>query len=199
MPRPKVHDEQLAEALLDESARMVAKGGPEALSLRKLTQSVGTSTSAVYSLYGSREALMLAVYERSIAGFEKSQDFPKSEDPLRDLFRMGVEYRRWALANPQLYPVMFMGRQGATPEERRKLADPTIDHLTAAIDRCIAAGQLQQKRETCVMAVQLWAMVHGYVSLELISLLTPEVTKRSEEQIEEAFHDLLKTSVSAWR
>ncbi|SDY37633.1 TetR/AcrR family transcriptional regulator [Tessaracoccus flavus] len=200
MARPKVHDERLAEVLLEQSAVIVAKGGPDALSLRKLTDAVGTSTSAVYSLYGSREALLLAVYERALASFERSaQELPVTDRPMSDLFRMGREYRRWALSNPQLYPVMFMGPAGSGPEQRRALAMPTIDRLIAALRRCIEAGELRDAESIEVMACQLWATVHGHVSLELMGLLTPEVTGRSSEEIDRSFDDLLNRSVATWR
>lgn len=200
MARPKVHDERLAERLLETSAVIVAKGGPDSLSLRKLTDAVGTSTSAVYSLYGSREALLLAVYERALASFEHSaQELPVTDRPMADLFRMGQEYRRWALSNPQLYPVMFMGPAGSGPEQRRELAMPTIDRLIAALRRCIDAGELLDPESVEVMACQLWATVHGHVSLELMGLLTPEVTGRSSEAIDQSFEDLLNRSIATWR
>lgn len=179
---------------------MVAASGPEALSLRKLTEKVGTSTSAVYSLYGSRDALMKAVYDRALTSFAESQDFPRTDSPDRDLRDMGRAYRRWAHDNPHLYPVMFVpSTPDASVEERRVLAGPTMDRLTAAVERCKAAGFLRADVEPTVVATQLWAMVHGYISLELMGLLNPEVTGRSAEDIDDAFTDLLRSSVAIYR
>lgn len=200
MPRPKVHDERLAEALLEESTRMVAASGPEALSLRKLTEKVGTSTSAVYSLYGSRDALMKAVYDRALASFVESQDFPRTDKAHHDLSEMGRAYRRWAHANPHLYPVMFVpSTDEATVEERKLLSGPIMDRLTAAIERCKDSGYLRADVDAAVAATQLWAMVHGYISLELMGLLAPDVTGRSGEEIDDAFTDLLRSSVAIYR
>lgn len=199
MARPKVHDDQLAEALLDESAAMVAEGGPNNLSLRKLTEAVGTSTSAVYTLYGSREALMQAVYDRAIGSFTRSQEIPETDRPEYDLFNMGMAYRRWALDNPKLYPVMFLSPTGSEPEDKRAVMGPTVDRLTRSIKRCCESGYLDPNCDAKAMAIQLWSMVHGYVSLELMGLLTPEVTGRTSKEIDASYADILRLSVSSFR
>lgn len=179
---------------------MVVASGPDRLSLRKLTDAVGTSTSAVYSLYGSRDALLLAVYERANESFAASQELPLTDSPERDLFAMGLAYRRWALENPQLYPLMFIGGSATTsPSDKRKLAGPTMDRLTDAVERCMESGFLNRERSAGVVATQLWAMVHGFVSLELIGVLGPEVSDRSAEEIDQSFKDLLRSSVAIWR
>jgi AcrR family transcriptional regulator len=53
-----VHGEQTRLALLGAAERLVARDGVAALSVRSVAEAVGTSTRAVYSVFGSKEALV---------------------------------------------------------------------------------------------------------------------------------------------
>ena len=56
--RPRMYDEALRERLIEEARSMLSTDGYHGVSLRVLTRNVGTSTNAVYTLFGSKEALM---------------------------------------------------------------------------------------------------------------------------------------------
>ena len=53
MGRPKEHDARTAAALLEAAESVVQSDGVDALSVRRVADEVGTSTRAVYSLFGS--------------------------------------------------------------------------------------------------------------------------------------------------
>lgn len=197
MARPRVHDEALAAVLLEEATRIVGREGPDALSLRRLTQVAGTSTSAIYSLYGSRDALLDSVYQGAISSFASATAVTPSDDPLTDLRDMGLAFRQWALDNPQMYPVMFGDRHNDTPEELLERTRSTVEPLLACVQRCIDAGQLKGKPRQIV--TQLWASVHGYVSLELDSLLTHSLLSEGADEDGPDFRMLLRGAVALWR
>ncbi|MET0798548.1 MAG: TetR family transcriptional regulator, partial [Rhodococcus sp. (in: high G+C Gram-positive bacteria)] len=54
MARPRIHDAELRTRLLEAAAETVARHGVDSLSLRKLAAAQGTSTTAIYSLFGGR-------------------------------------------------------------------------------------------------------------------------------------------------
>ena len=54
MGRPREHDEHTRVALLAAAEQLVAEGGPTQLSVRAVADAAGTSTRAVYSLFGSK-------------------------------------------------------------------------------------------------------------------------------------------------
>ena len=58
MARPRTYDKDLRDKLVEETANRLAEGPAENLGLRDLTKSVGTSTNAVYSLFGAKEVLV---------------------------------------------------------------------------------------------------------------------------------------------
>ena len=58
MPRPKTHDDALRRRLLERAGELLSTEGPGAVSLRKIATDVNTSTTAVYSLFGGKPALL---------------------------------------------------------------------------------------------------------------------------------------------
>jgi AcrR family transcriptional regulator len=164
-----VHDEALRIRLLDEAGRLLSDEGPAALSLRRLAKDVGTSTTAVYSLFGSKSALVRAVFLEAFNRFGARLDaVPRTGDPIADVIRLGIAYRESALAEPHLYAVMF-GRviPEFEPEPRDKaVAVATMNPLVAAVRRIMADGGPPGPAPETV-AIGLWAQAHGLVSLEL--------------------------------
>jgi len=169
-------------ALLETAARIVAEEGAEALSIRRLATEVGTSTMAVYTWYGSKPNLMRAVFNEAFSRFQSYLLARGSDaDPLAALIDLGRGYRDYARAEPNLYEVMF-GRSHALfePEyDDQILALGTFQLLVEAVRACVATGRLMCDPQEG--AWQIWAAVHGAVSLELAGLQTgPNSQVRAE-------------------
>lgn len=168
MARPRIHDEQLRTRLLEAAAETVAHQGVDSLSLRKLAAAQGTSTTAIYSLFGGRTELLVALFATSFASFGDSQRrVPVTGDPEVDLRELAVAYRTWALANPHLYAVMFGGVLGSIDvADEAHRADAAMDPLRAAVSSAVAAGTMDGASVELI-SHSFWAIVHGLVSLEL--------------------------------
>src|SRR5690606_18788333 len=67
--RPRLHDDALRRRLLEVTSQVVSAGGPEAVTVRDVAARAGTSASAVYALFGSRDALLAAVVEEGYRRF----------------------------------------------------------------------------------------------------------------------------------
>ncbi|MFA9428887.1 TetR/AcrR family transcriptional regulator [Egicoccus sp. AB-alg2] len=173
MARPAVYDEDTRAALLEAAARRLAEGGAEAVTMRALAREVGATTSAIYALFGSKEGLLAAVYREAFAGLAlELARVPVGDDPLRELFELGLAYRRSARARPALYLVMFGRDPVAAPpsEEDEALAAGTLGRLSSAVARAQAAGALPGD-DPLPLTLQLWGVVHGLASLELLGAL----------------------------
>ncbi len=117
MGRPRLHDAVTAAALLDEAERIVEAGGLDALTVRRVAAAAGTTTRAVYTAYGSKEALVIALGAR---GFdllrEELEALPETRDPTADLVEAGVVvFRRFATDHPTLFRISI---QRALPDPR---------------------------------------------------------------------------------
>ena len=123
---------------------MVTRQGVSALSMRTLAAEAGTSTTAVYSLFGGRSELLQALYVQAFSGFGAAQEaVPVTDDPSADLLGLGRAYRCWALDHPHFYAIMFGGALvGIEPDERTlEHCRTTMDPLLSAVGRGRADGR----------------------------------------------------------
>ena len=176
---PKVHDDALRSALIDSTSRLIADRGAAAVGLREAARSAGTSTTAVYALFGSRENLLAAIAAEGVRRFaEHLAAVQDTDDPAADLLALGRAYRASALADPHFYRVMFDAGPGRLTQAGAVLPD-TFAVLQRAAQRCIDAG-LCAVDDAHRMAVTLWALVHGLVQLELAGLIGGDERQRGE-------------------
>ncbi|MBP2474690.1 AcrR family transcriptional regulator [Crossiella equi] len=175
MPRPKTHDDALRGKLLDRAGHLLSSQGPGALGLRGLAQDVGTSTTAVYSLFGGKPGLLRELHLEAFRRFGAHlAAVPMSEDPAHDLNELGLAYREAALADPHLYAVLFGPMDlGFTPdEETTSAAEAALHPLTEVVRRGLADGVFKAESAE-QLANSAWGIVHGLVSLELGGRLLP--------------------------
>jgi AcrR family transcriptional regulator len=173
---------QVNEArLVDEAARLLVEHGPAGLSLRKVAAAAGVSTMPVYTLFGDKEGLLAAMHREGFRRLGAAlAAVPHTDEPLADLVELGLAYRRSALAGPHLYGLMF-GRtvpQFQPSAADREAADATYQPLVDAVARCQDAG-LFAGGDPRRIALHLWAVSHGMVTLELNGQL-PDVGPAQE-------------------
>ncbi len=175
--RPKEYDDALRTRLVSGAADAVADGGIDGVSLRALATAAGTSTNAIYTLFGSRAGLLGAVLAEAASSFTAAQrTVPLTCDATRDFRLLGRAYRDWALEHQSLYSVMFGERSGAlwqaaeghggasedSAGESDSAMGPLLDHI-----RHGQALKVLRAAEPQVIATVIWATVHGFVSLEI--------------------------------
>ncbi|MBX9247064.1 TetR/AcrR family transcriptional regulator [Actinotalea ferrariae] len=186
MPRPRTHDDALRARLLEVTSEALSTGGPATVTVRDVARRAGTSASAVYALFGSRDALLDAVTDEAFRRFaEHLARVPRTDDAGGDLLALGLAYRASALDDPHFYRVMFDRSPGvvvgAGPTAGASRADlaaadqPAVERPTFLVLRDAVARVLADRpghRWTAEeAALGLWGHVHGLVSLELAGLL----------------------------
>lgn len=89
--------------------RLLATGGPEAVTVRAVADEADTTTRAVYAVFGSKEGLLAALAARGYALLAELVDgLPVTDDPAADLVDAGlVAFRGFALSRPHLFRVTF--------------------------------------------------------------------------------------------
>mgnify|MGYP000282730893 CR=1 FL=1 len=162
MARPVVHDDTLRRRLLDSAASLIARDGAAVVSLRGLAAAAGTSTTAVYSLFGGKAELLSAVLDDGFASFAASQQ----EAATGGLEALGRAYRTWALEHPVLYGLMFGGSLASQVPCRPTpgAVEPSIGPLFAAVAAALPGAS---KDAIASVVGVVWGQVHGLVSLEL--------------------------------
>jgi AcrR family transcriptional regulator len=178
MARPRSHDDELKARLLERAGRVLATEGPHALSTRKLAADVGTSTSAIYSLIGSKAELVHQIY---LEGFRRLEAHlaavPFNPEPFARLAALGNAYLDNAIDNPQLYLVMFGPplREFAATADDVDFTLSTLQTLIDAVQDCIDAEIFDG--DAAELALELWALVHGVASLAAAGLLDNDTAR----------------------
>jgi AcrR family transcriptional regulator len=163
----------MRDLLVETAARLIATDGLAALTLRRLTREVGTSTMAVYTHFGSIDELRLAIRREGFARFRAHLAAVRpTADPVADLSRLGRAYWANAIDNPNLYRAMFI--DGAIDDPADAVGEKAFDMLVDSVQRCIDAGRFDAGTGARPLALQLWAMSHGIVSLHLNRMLTED-------------------------
>lgn len=168
---PKAPDPNVRTALIEAAARLLAEGGADAMTTRRIAAEVGTSTMALYTYFSGMEDLRRAMQRE---GFERLARYLDSVPPMRDpvarVSALGIAYCFNALANPHLYRVMFLQQP---VEDDSDIAPSTIQRLIDAVALATEAGRFSPG-DPWIRARQLWAMAHGIVTLQLAGILTQE-------------------------
>jgi AcrR family transcriptional regulator len=165
MGRPR-HQPRTADELLDAAERLVETEGVGALSVRRVAEAAGTTTRAVYSLYGSKDGLVTALgaraYELLRIGIE---GFPTTDDPAGDLVEAGIAvFRAFAVSHPSLFRVSVqrtLEGPGFAPIDRAEAYEAWVG-LEAKVARVDLGG-----RSVNDAASSFHALCEGLAALEL--------------------------------
>jgi AcrR family transcriptional regulator len=153
----------LREACVAAAHAVIAEEGIEQLSLRDVARRLNVSHQAPYKHYPSRDHLLAEVVRRCFVRFGEHLDRrPRFDDPHRDLESLGLEYLRFALANPLEYRLMFSTPwpKGAEHDALERDARYAFDILRAAIGvvhgaKAVKSGLADRD------AMFVWSSMHG--------------------------------------
>ena len=196
MGRPREHKEETRAALRAAAERLVAEGGPAAFSVRAVAGAAGTTTRAVYSLFGSKEGLLIDALAQGAFEFlaDTIDELVETDDPVADLVAVGVAgFRALVLEHPALYRVAFQRvvpgfRAGPEVTQARGRA---FAQLLGKVRRLEKAGLLGRK-SVQEAAVEFNAMLEGLANAELRGTVLRNLPSGGEEA---AWQEALKTVI----
>jgi AcrR family transcriptional regulator len=174
MGRPREHDERTASALLEAAEKVVESDGVHALSVRRVAEQVGTSTRAVYSLFGSKEGLLAALGRRAFDLLGEGVDqLPITDDPAEDLVAVGAAvFRDFAIEHPSMFRIAVQQTVGH-PELAGQFRPARLDALRglqARVERLAQAGRLDDRPGSDAVR-QFHALCEGLAALELRGII----------------------------
>lgn len=184
---------------------IAATEGPLALSARRLATESGTTTAAIYTLFGGMDSLRAALTAQSLEELGSSLAAVDADGtPSTRLLSLARAYRTWALEHPNEYRSILSDALGLAvrraPEgaPRAAAAAPTVPitapdvfldsvdeawhvslaPLHAAIESGLADGAFGgSAADAAPLTVTVWASLHGAVSLELVGVLDPTLAR----------------------
>jgi AcrR family transcriptional regulator len=184
--------------LVEVAAHLVRDQGPSALSARKLAAATGTSTMAVYTHFGGMPGLVRAMVAEGFERlFSRVAEVPVTDDPLADLRGAAAAYRAHALADPDLYAVMFGAAtlgEYRLHQDDRALGLDAFAQIVGFMERGMAAGVLREG-DPAAVAAQWWTALHGFVMLELSRFI--DIVEDAETHVLRPMLDNLLDALSA--
>ena len=163
------HQQKLRQGILDDASSLLVQEGAKALSMRRIADLVGCSTTVLYTMFSNKQGLVDELYLRGFDMLQKSLEAVSYSDNSREyIYSLCFAYRDFALANQTYYSIMFFKViPEYTPSEANlKLGQSNLKILVEAIQNCIDGENIAED-EAWEIARVIWATVHGQVSLEL--------------------------------
>ena len=160
----KTTSERIAEATL----LILESEGAEAVSMRRVAQAVGITPMAIYHHFPNREALLNSITDREFAnflGYIERRTVSGSHE--RRLISAMEAYIDYALDRPRIFDYVFSQPRPAArryPDDFRQRRSPTLNPLADQVAEAMASGWMK-KDDIWEVALELWAITHGYVTL----------------------------------
>ncbi len=162
--------DQTKARLRTEARDLYLEGGFAGFSLREVARRTGVTAAAVYRHFDDKEALVRDV---CAAGFSIFSTYLlralAARTPRERLAAAARQYLEFAVENPRDYRFIFMGAAedfaALAPADTTESAS-TFNFLVDRVRECMQAGVLQED-DAGRVAANIWAHVHGLVSLRL--------------------------------
>jgi AcrR family transcriptional regulator len=178
-PRARYRRQVRAE-VLDHAWAQIADAGASALSLKAIAGRMGMTGPALYRYFASRDELLteliLTAYADLAEAVEGAAD--QGAAPERRVEALASTLRRWALANPQRYLLLYgtpVPGYSAPPEATalaRRIFAP-VQEAFADVAVVVGSGSRRKGRaDAFSRSVTFWTRLHGVLSLELAGHFT---------------------------
>ena len=162
------------ERILASAIELLDTEGASSLTVRNVATGANCSTTGVYTHFGGKDGLVDAIFIDGFESFDATLDSAGE-----DLVDLSLAYRQWALSRRTHYQVMFGSAvPGYRPSvEALDRAGSSFDRLVERIELCTGVGSDEGGRD---LAFHVWAVVHGYVMLEMLDMSPPSLGTAEE-------------------
>ena len=169
MVRSRTKSEEIEGRLTTAALQVLASEGPSGLSIRRVATVADVAPMGIYARFSSKSGLIDHLLTVGFVRLREAIDV-RLGGPEETLTASGHAYRNFALANPDLYRLMFARSASALNHE---LTPEGMVEAAAAFHTLeLQVERLQQKfhataRPSVDVAMLFWSVVHGFVALEL--------------------------------
>jgi len=102
---------QTSGEIKEIALKLMAEGGPDAISLRAIAREMGMTAGAIYSYFPTRDDLVSTligdVYGEVVARAEAARDQVPESDPGERIMAWAQAMREWAVANPEGFRLIY--------------------------------------------------------------------------------------------
>jgi AcrR family transcriptional regulator len=170
--RERYHHGDLRRSLVQAGRQVLAERGVDALTLREVARQAKVSQAAPYHHFANKADLVSAITEQGFEDFARALRAGAETaggGALQRLAGMGLAYVRFAVANPELFRLLFRPalrggrREGAAAEAMERAGAAAYQVFLDAVTAAVEEGSVQGSVED--VAVAALSAVHGLSTL----------------------------------
>lgn len=162
---------EIRKLILEASMKLFVDEGFENVTIRRIADLIEYSPTTVYLYFKDKDEIFYSLHD---IGFEKMLEFNHNlesiQNPLLRLHKMGENYLRFGMENPEYYSLMFINGEPMKKLSELgcdwKLGDSALARLQATVAECMEKGYLA-KGDSHLVSLSVWSFVHGLVSLAI--------------------------------
>ena len=166
--------EQRRKDIIKAVRALIKTGGAREITLRKVAERAGFSTTVVYNLFQNKATLITQAMDSDLLDLVKAmRNGMDAKLPLlENIRRVGRAYVTFGMRHPDQYALVFMERRPHAPVESSRIEhgnlaqDPYAFACKLFADLAVA-GQVPTEQAEA-MAQIYWEGLHGMVSLRLV-------------------------------
>jgi AcrR family transcriptional regulator len=166
---------ELKSLIMDAARKLFAAEGYEAVSMRRIAETIEYSATAIYVYFKDKDALIRELcredFGRLATMFNKLAEI---SDPVERIRQLGHAYVRFAVKHPNHYRLMFMTPDKNVeldPADLQSRGNPDEDgyaFLLHTVREAFDARRfLPELKSPELIAQTLWAVTHGVASLHI--------------------------------
>lgn len=177
------------------AAELLVQAGYEGVTLAKVAERVGFTTTNVYRYFESKDDLIYTAIEDGFAAFGERLEaaYQSTDKPLERILALGRAYVQFAADYPVHYELMFVLKTDFLFGERPLPDVDKLAYLSRAVETATRQGAIRQGNVQAIVNAH-WALFHGVITL---SRVMPFIDDRQrEEALTEAF-EIARRSLKA--
>ena len=168
--------EQRRKAIIKVVRKLIKKGGLSDVSLRKVAELAGFSTTVVYALFDDKATLITQAMDEDLLELTRLMVAAAAarKAPLDRLRAMARAYVQFGITHPDEYVFVFMQPRPHAPNEsaRVKHGDPSQDPYAFVRglvgDMATKSGLSTKEVDIDLMTQIIWEGIHGLIARHLV-------------------------------
>jgi AcrR family transcriptional regulator len=199
--RKQRQKEIVYESILTAGWKLVKQDGWQGLSIRKVAEAIEYSIPVIYDHFENKEAILAEFTKRGfrLLNTRLREARAQSGSAAENLEAVSLAYWQFAFENQEYYQLMYgLGMPGCDAvnqmTELKEFTEILLDIVSA-----LFPAQYISDQEAFVKMKSLWSMLHGLVSIRMMSNSTMShaaANIESEEASVDDYNAVLKESVS---
>jgi len=190
---------ELKKMILDASMKLFIEQGYDNVTIRKIADIIEYSPTTVYLYFKDKDEIFYHLHEQGFAILaDINTNIAGIDNPLTRLHKMGENYLKFGLENPEYYDIMFIQRAPMKALMEMEdcewtLGEGALNALRLTMAEAMEKGYIH-KGNVEAASMMVWGMVHGMVSLAIRERFDKLVPK---EEIPAMMHHSLNWFLSA--